>query len=168
MCKKLAVSDFKWIEKDDISKFDERFIKNYDENSDKGYILEVDVEYTKNLHAPHKDLPFSSERMKINKLACKVQNKENYVIHIITLKQAIDHGLILKKVHRVIEFKQEAWLKQYIDMNTKLRTQAKNNFEEDFFKLMNKYVLGKTMENVRNHRDIKVVATNKQRSKSAS
>ena len=97
MCKKLAVSDFKWIEKDDISKFDERFIKNYDENSDKGYILEVDVEYTKNLHAQHKDLPFSSERMKINKLACKVQNKENYVIHIIALKQAIDHGLILKR-----------------------------------------------------------------------
>ena len=168
MCKKLAVSDFKWIEKDDISKFDERFIKNYDENSDKGYILEVDVEYTKNLHAPHKDLSFSSERMKINKLACTVQNKENYVIHIIALKQEIDHGLILKKVHRVIEFKQEAWLKQYIDMNTKLRTQAKNNFEEDFFKLMNKSVFGKTMEKVRNHRDIKLVATNKQRSKLAS
>ena len=90
------------------------FIKNYDENSDKGYILEVDIEYPKNLRKLHSDLSFLPERMKINKcnkLVCTVQDKENYVAHIRFLKQALNHGLILKKVHRVIQFNQEAWLK---------------------------------------------------------
>ena len=121
MSEKLPVGNFKWIEKDDISKFDEKFIKNYDENSDKGYILEVDVEYPKNLHKLHSDLPFLPERMKINKctkLVCTILNKENYVVHISALKQALNHGLKLKKVHRIIQFDQEAWLKPYTDMNT--------------------------------------------------
>ena len=141
-------------------------MKNYDENSDKGYILEVDVEYPKNLHKLHSDLAFLPERMEINKcskLVCNVQNKENYVIHIRALKQALNNGLILKKVHSVIKFNQEAWLKPYINKNTKLRKEAKNGFEKDFFKLMNNSVFGKTMENVRNHRDIKIVATDKRR-----
>ena len=129
MSQKLPVDDFEWIKEDDLSKFNESFIKNYDENSDKGYILEVDVEYPKNLHKLHSDLPFLPERMKINKcskLVCTVQDKENYVVHIRALKQALNHGLILKKVHRVIQFNQEAWLKLYIDMNTRLRKEAKN------------------------------------------
>ena len=112
----------------------------------------------------HSDLAFLPERMKINKctkLTCTIQNKENYIIHIRALKQAIDHGLKLKKVHQVIEFDQEACLKPYIDMNTDLSKQAKNDFEKDFFKLMNNSVFGKIMENVRNHRDIKVVTMEK-------
>ena len=105
--------------------------------------------------------------MKINKcdkLVCNVRDKENYVTHILALKQALNHGLKLSKVHRVIEFRQEDWLKPYIEINTKLRLQAKYDFEKDFFKLMNNSVFGKTMENVRNHRDIKIVTTDKQRS----
>ena len=164
MSQKLPVSGFKW--KKYISKFTEEFIKNYDENSDKGYILEVDVKYPKKLHDLHSDLPFSLEKIKIDKckkLVCNLNNKKNYVVHIRSLKQTLNHGLILKKVHRVIQFNQEAWLKPYIDMNTELRIRAKNDFEKDFFKLMNNAVFGKTMENVRKHRDIKLVTTDKRR-----
>ena len=105
MSKTLPVTDFKWLDK--FSMFTEEFTKNYGENGDKGYILEVDVEYPKKLHRVHSDLPFLPERMKINKCekpVCNTHNKENYVIHIVSLKQALNHGLILKRVHKVIEF----------------------------------------------------------------
>ena len=105
----------------------------------------------------HKDLPFLPKIMKINKctkLTCTIQSNENYVVQIRALKQALNHGLKLKRVHRIIQFDQEAWLKPYIDMNTELRKDAKNDFEKDFFKLTNNSVFGKIMEKVRNHRDI--------------
>ena len=89
---------------------------------------------------------------KVEKLVCSIEDKQKYVIHIRALKQALNHGLILKDVHRVIKFNQEAWLKPYIDMNTKLRKEAKKEFEKDFFKLMNNSFFGKTMENVRKQR----------------
>ena len=164
-----CLKSFKWL--DNLSMFTEEFIKNHDENGDKGYILEVDVECPKKLRSVHSDLPFLLERMKIHKcekLVCNTRNKENYIIHIVSLKQALNHGLTLKRVHKVIEFEQEAWLKPYIMMNTELRMQAKNDFGKDFFKLMNNAVFGKTMENVRNHGDIKIVTTDKHQSILAS
>ena len=169
MFQKLPADGFKW--KKNISKFNEDFTKDYDEDSDKGYILEVEVEYPKNLHDLHSDLPFLLERMKINKcnkVVCNLYDKNNYVVHIRSLKQALDHGLILKKVHRVIQFNQEAWLKEYFDMNTELRKQVKYDFEKDFFKLMNNSVFGKTMENVRKHRGIRLVTTDKRRNQLVS
>ena len=105
-------------------KLNEEFIKNYDEDSDKGYILEVDLEYLEKLRGLHDDLPFLPEKMKIDKckkLICNLYDKKDSVVHIRSLKQALNHGLILKKVHSVIQFNQKAWLKPYIDINTELR-----------------------------------------------
>ena len=166
---RLPVDGFDRIK--DLSKIDEDFIKHYDKDSDKGYTLEVDFKYNNNLHDLHNDLPFLPERMKIgkcNKFVCNLYDKKNYAIHIRSLKQALNHGLILKKVHRVIKFNQEAWLKPCIDMNTELRKQAKNDFEKNFFKLMNNAVFGKTMENVRKHRYIKLIKTDKRRNQLVS
>ena len=131
----------------------------------------MNVKYQKRLHELHSDLPFLSERMEINKcekLVCNLFNKKKYVTHINLLKQALNHGLKLKKIHRVIEFNQKEWLKPYIDMNTELRKASKNDFGKDLFKLMNNSVFGKTMENIRKHRDIKLVTTDKKRTKLVS
>ena len=119
----------------------------------------------------HSDLPFLPKRIKIDickKLVCDLRNKKKYVVHIKSLKQALNHGLKLKGIHRIIEFNQKAWLKPYIDMNTELRKLAKDDFEKGLFKLMNNAVFGKTMENIRKHRDIKLVTTNKKRNKLVS
>ena len=96
---------------------------------------------------------------------CDLHNKKKYVVQIKSSKQALNNGLKLKRVHRIIEFSQKAWLKSYIDMNTELRKLAKDDFEKDLFKLMNNAVFGKTMENIRKHRDIKLVTTDKKRTK---
>ena len=104
-----------------VSKFHEKFIKRFDEDSNKEYIFEVDIEFPKDLQNLHSDLPFLSERMKIkkcNKLVCNLFDKKEYVVHIRVLKQALNHGLVLLKVIRVIQFNQKAWLKPYIDMNS--------------------------------------------------
>ena len=107
MSQKLLVNGFKWVEKSRLSRFNKIFTKNYDENSDKGYFHEVDVDYPKKLFNLHKDLPFLPERKKVNKveiLICNIEDKEEYAIHIKVLKQALNHGLVLTKVHRVIQF----------------------------------------------------------------
>ena len=180
MSKKLPVNGFKWTNNNERAEpsvkhvINEEFIKNYNENDKKGYILEVDIKYPKKLHLHsdlHSDLPFLPERMEINKckkLVCNLYNKKKYVVHINSLKQALNHGLKLKKIHRIIEFNQKVRLKPYIDMNTELRKLARNDFEKDLFKLMNNSVFGKTMENIRKHRDIKLVTTDKKRSKLVS
>ena len=122
--------------------------------------------YNEKLHELHNDLPFLPERMKIEKfekLVANLHDKFEYVALIRNLKQALNHGLVLKKVHKLIKFNQNAWLKPYIDVNTDLRKEAKNIIEKDFFKLMNNIVFGKTIENVRKHRDIKLVTTETRR-----
>ena len=134
--------------------------KNYNEKSDEGYFLNVDVRYPENLHKCHSDLLFLPERMKlekVEKLVTNLYDKSEYVIHIRVLTQILNHGLILKKVYGVIKCNQKAWLKTYIDTNTKLRQNAKNNFEKNFFKLVNNAAFGQTMENARKHRNIKLV-----------
>ena len=133
--------------------------------------MEYTLNIKKNLFNLHKNLPFLAERKKTEKckkLVCSIHDKKNYVVHIGVLKKALNYGLILKKVHKVVQFNQEAWLKPYIGMSTKLRTDAKNHLEKDLLKLMNNAAFRKTMENVRKHRDVKLVTPDKRRSQLAS
>ena len=125
---KLPTGAFQWVE--DPESID---VLNYD-NGDVGYALNVDVDYPKTLHKIHNEFPFLPEKMilgKVEKLVCSLYDKENYPIHIIKLKQAMENGLVLKKIHRAISFKQSAWLKKYIDFNTRMRKEAKNDFEKE-------------------------------------
>ena len=102
-------------------------------------------------------MPFLSE--KVEKLVTSLEDENEYVVLIKRLKQALNHGLILQKVNRVISFHRDEWLKPYIEMNTELKQHAKYSFEKDFFKLINNEIFGKTMENVRKYKDIKLVKT---------
>ena len=121
MSQKLAVNRFEWVEEEELSKFNDRFIINCNENSNKGYIFEEDVEYPNILLNSHRDLAFLPKRRKIRgvqKLICGIEDKEK-------IKQTLNHGLILKEVHRVIQFNQKAWLENYIDLNTNYRKKQK-------------------------------------------
>ena len=144
-----------------------------------GHIYEVDLEYPEELHDLHNDYPCAAEKIKVsddmlsdycreiknkfnissgnvNKLIPTLSDKKNYVLHEENLKLYLSLGLKLKKIHRVLEFREKPWLKQYIDFNTEKRKNAKNAFEKDFFKLMNNSVFGKTMENIRKRSNIKL------------
>ena len=159
MVQNLPTHRFLWKKVEDftLEKIDELVKKGK-----RGYLLEVDVEFLKELHENHNELPFLAERMKIGrgqKLVPNLKDKKEYVVQIKALNQALKHGLKLKKVHRVIEFRQSKWMKAYIMLNTRLRKDAKNEFEKDFFKLMNNSVFGKTMENIRNHKDMKLLTS---------
>lgn len=142
------------------------------DEGENGFIFEVDLEYPENLHNAHNDFPFCCEKQtlpreavdindvkvnKIDKLLLTLSEKKNYVVHYRMLKLALRHGLVLKKVHRILSFKQGKWLKPYIDVNTQLRTRATNDFEKTFFKYMINSSFGKTMENLRLRADVKVV-----------
>ena len=156
MSQPLPTGGFKWVD------VNSNKISELATRTDKGYVLEVDVSYPKELHNPHNDLPFMCERMEINgveKLVPNLRDKKNYVIHIQALNQALQHGLRLDRIHRAIEFDQSPWSKTYIDFNTQLRTAATNDFNKDFFKLMNNSVFGKMTENIRKHRNVKLVTT---------
>ena len=149
MSMKLPTSGFNWMNDKELSVW--RKIP---------CILEVDLEYPEELHDLHNDYPLALERIncdKVEKLIPNLRDKKKYIIHYKNLKQYLKLGLKLKRIHRGIKFVESEWLKPYIDMNTKLRTKANNNFEKDFFKLMNNSVFGKTMENIRNRVNIKLV-----------
>ena len=135
MQQKLPVDGFKWWK--DLFKFDEEQIQEYDEDSHKGYILEVDVKYPKGLHKLHSYFMLLPKRMKIDKcekLMFNLYDMKIYDIDIRVLKETLDHEIILEKVHKVIKFNKEAWLRPYIETNAALRTKAKNGFEKDVFR----------------------------------
>ena len=181
MSQYLPTGGFKWMTEKQIDNID---LAKYKEDSNTGLILEVDLAYPEELHHLHNDYPLAPEKVKVtenmlsgycknikkkykistglvHKLIPTLSNKEKYVLHYRNLQLYTDLGLKITKVHRVLEFNQSAWLKQYIDFNTEKRTNAKNAFEKDFFKLMNNSVFGKTMENIRKRVDVRLVTDEK-------
>ena len=176
MIQKLPTGDFRWVPSPEYINLD-----SYDENSDKGLILEVDLEYPKELHDLHNDYPLAPEKITVGeemlsdycqriqsregikvgqmeKLIPNLRDKEKYVLHYRNLQLYLSLGLKLKKIHRALEFSQSNWLAKYIDFNTQKRAKAKNAFEKDFFKLANNAVFGKTMENKRKRCNIQLVS----------
>lgn len=158
MSKPLPTHGFRWL--DEVEKKN-LTVQNIEEDSSDGYILEVDLEYPSILHDKHSDYPLAPEakqvqpddlsqfshrlanalglnpKSSLEKLIPNLHNKSKYVLHYRNLQQYIKHGLILKKIHRILTFKQSSWLKPYIELNTEMRKKAKNAFEKDMFKLMN-------------------------------
>ena len=159
MSMKLPTHGFKWLTSGEMEKlYDNQVLQIWEKIP---CILEVDLEYPDKLHDLHNDYPLCPERVKcenrVEKLIPNLRNKTKYVLDYKNLIQCLKLGMKLKKIHRGIKFVESEWMKPYIDMNTKLRAKAKNNFEKDFYKLMNNAVFGKTMENIRNRKDVKLV-----------
>ena len=130
---KIPVNNFEWIE--DTFQFNEDFIINSNEESEEGFFIEYDVQHLEKLHELHNYLPFLHKRMKnekVKKLVATLHDKTDYVILIRNLKQALNHGLVLIKTHRIIKFNENAWLKPYMDMNTDLRKKAKMSLQNIF------------------------------------
>ena len=157
MSKPLPTHGFKWMKVDEFETWELH-----------SCILEVDLEYPKSLHDLHSDYPLAPEQIEVNKIPKLIPNlgdKKKYILHYENLKQCLRLGLKLTHIHRGIKFEESQWLKKYITLNTKLRTQAKNEFEKDFFKLMINSLFGKTMEDIRKRVDIKLVNNKKQAEK---
>ena len=190
MSQYLPYGGFEWVNDLDISEttdyWREKTMAMSDESSI-GLMFEVDLEYPKELHKQHDTYPLAPEHITIredmlsryqqqlaqgleinvggDKLCLTLYNKKNYICHYRNLKQYLQLGLILKKVHKVLKFEQKPWLKKYIDLNTKLRQEANSKFEEDQAKLMNNAYFGKTCEDVRRYKDVKIVMKGKRAQK---
>jgi hypothetical protein len=157
MSNPLPFDNFKWVDPESIGD-----ITEIPKTGDIGYILDCDFEYPEHLHDHHYDLPLLAKTEvsptgKYPKLMMTLTDKPRYVAHFWVVQQAIELGLRIKKIHRVLEFSQSCWLKPYIDSNTRRRAAATSSFQKDFFKLMNNAIFGKTLENKRKHKDIKLV-----------
>ena len=181
MSQYLPIGGFRWLTNKEINNTN---LAEYKEDSKKGLILEVDLEYPTELHDLHNDYPLAPEKVKVtndmlsdyskrianeynistelvHKLIPTLSNKEKYVVHYRNLQLYTELGLKITKIHRVLEFNQSPWLKQYIEFNTEQRKEAKNAFEKDFFKLMNNSVFGKSMENLRKRVDVRLITDEK-------
>ena len=179
MSEYLPYEGFKWLK--NVDEFD---VMSISEKSPIGYFLEVDLEYPDKLHVLHNDYPLAPEKLAIpyemlsdyckknagkyeikvgdvKKLIPNLGNKTNYVVHYRNLQLYLSLGMKLTKIHRVLKFKQSDWMKKYIDFNTEKRTNAANNFEKDFFKLMINSAYGKTMENLRKRTNARLVNNEK-------
>ena len=188
MSQYLPTGNFKWMTDKEISKTN---LGKYELDSKEGLILEVDLEYPKELHDLHNDYPVPPEKVKVSKnmlstyckkiaekynnsiglvskLILTLRDKKEYVLHYHNLQLYLDLGLKINKIHRVLKFDQSPWLKQYIDFNTEKRKHAKNSFEKDFFKLMNNSVFGKTMENLCKWVDVRLMTNEKKLDKLTS
>ncbi|KAK3107269.1 hypothetical protein FSP39_010803 [Pinctada imbricata] len=186
MSMKLPYSDFKWVEESQIHDID---FQNVPDDGETGFVVECDLEYGTHLHDEHSDYPLAPEslivqndmlsehsekiwriqhqrknplqgRVKNAKLVPTLYDKTRYIVHYRVLKLYFQLGMKIKKVHKVLEFSQRDFLKPYIMMNTRRRSQAKNDWEKSFYKLMNNAVFGKTLENLRNRCDVRLVHTN--------
>ena len=179
MSQKLPESDFTWMSAQEIEQFD---VNQVQDDSETGYILDVDLEYPHDLHDLHSDMPLAPENKTIAdeelspytrqlkeelnirakpcaKLIPNLHDKTRYIVHYANLRQYLGLGMRLKRIHRGVSFHQSFWLKEYITLNTEKRKVARNAFEKDFFKLMNNSIFGKTMENVRGRVDMELVHT---------
>ena len=177
MSQPLPYSGFKWC---DMNENRQRCGKLKKKTKEKGWILEVDLEYPKHLHKLHNDYPLAPEKLSvkkewlssyqtellennsminIEKLVPNLMDKTKYVLHYRNLQLYLSLGMKLKKVHRTLEFHEKPWIEPHIRLNTDLRKKAKSAFEKDFYKLMNNSVFGKTMENLCKRVDIKLVRT---------
>ena len=177
----LPYGGFKWIK---ITNETVNRILNKKGNSLHGYFLQVDLDYPENLHEDHSDFPMAPAKIKIkeemlspycleikeennikvgvsNKLIPNLIPKNNYIVHYRNLKYYLSKGLALKKVHRILEFKQSDWMKPYIDFNTQKRKEATNEADKNLFKLLNNAVYGKTMENMRKRIKIRIIKNKK-------
>ena len=173
----LSYANFKWVK--NINEIEQKLIK-IKSNSSTGHILEVDLEYSKNLHYEHNDYPLAPEKIKIQKewlsnyclgianehnistetikkLVTSLMDKNNYVIYYRNIQRCLDLGMKIKKIHRILKFKQKDWMKPYIDLNTQKKKQSMTLIKT-FFKLLNN---GKIMKNLRKRIKIKIVKTEK-------
>lgn len=161
MSQRLPIGEYEWLDEKEFSDFD---VTKLSENDEYGFVLEADIEYPiiAELHKRHNDLPFLTERIETKssmKLMATLKNKDKYVAHGMILKQAIENGLKINKIHRILRFKQEAWMAKYIELNNEARKAATETTKKNLCKLMNNAVFGKTIENVEKRRTIRLFNT---------